>query len=142
MRNAIMTVLLGASLLSATGCATKRETGTALGATGGGALGYAVGGAPGLVIGALAGGVLGHTIGKEMDEKDRERALQAIEQDRASSWRSSNGNAYRIEPGGTRYQDGRECREFKLMADVEGKADNVNGLACRRPDGQWEAVST
>jgi len=137
----MIAVLLGASLISATGCATKRDTGTVVGGAGGGALGYAIGGGPGLVIGALAGGLLGHTIGNEMDEEDRRRVALAIEEDRAEEWRNSNGNSYRVQPGETRVHDGRQCREFRVIADVDGEAEDVTGLACKTPDGRWEAVS-
>jgi hypothetical protein len=36
---------------------------------------------------------------------------------------------------------GRECRDFRVLADLEGEADQVEGTACRRPDGRWEMIS-
>jgi surface antigen len=38
--------------------------------------------------------------------------------------------------------EGRECRDFRLLAEIEGQPDEVTGTACRRPDGTWEAIST
>jgi surface antigen len=141
MRASLITVVLGASLLTSA-CATKRETGAGIGAGAGGALGYAVGGTTGLVVGALAGGALGYTAGKRMDENDRRRAAYALERNQQTSWvNPDTGDQYRIEPLGTRYEQGRECREFRLTADVEGRPDEVHGTACRQPDGTWEAVS-
>jgi len=136
----LMIVTLGVSL-AATSCATKRGTGTAVGAGAGGALGYAVGGTSGLLIGAALGGALGYTAGRAMEEEDRRRAAIALEQNRMMEWHNAQtGYDYRVEPRGTRYLEGRECRDFRMLAEVEGRPDEVTGTACRRPDGSWEAI--
>lgn len=141
MRTSLMTLMLGASLVT-TSCATKRGTGTAVGATAGGALGYAVGGTTGLLLGAAAGGALGYTLGSAMEEEDRRRVMASLEANRAAAWHNpETGYDYRVEPTDTRYLEGRECREFRLTAEVEGQPDFVHGTACRRPDGQWETIS-
>lgn len=141
MRSTLMTVLLGASLAT-TACATKSGTGTAIGAGAGGALGYAVGGGTGLLIGGAIGGIFGYTAGKAMEEEDRRRAAYALERNQAMEWRNAQtGNEYRIEPLDTRYEHGRECREFRILAEVDGYPDQVNGTACRQPDGSWQMLS-
>ena len=141
MRTNLVTLMLGASLLTAS-CATKSGTGTAVGATAGGALGYAVGGTGGLILGAAAGGALGYTAGRAMEEEDRRRFAYALEANRPVGWRNPDtGYEYRVEPIETRYQRGRECREFRMMADVGGRPDEVYGTACRGPDGAWEVNS-
>jgi surface antigen len=128
----ILSVFLGS-------CATKQQTGTVVGGTAGGALGYAIGGGPGLVIGALAGGVVGNVVGHEMDKDDRARAAAALEANRQMEWENSRtGSRYEVTPTGTRYQEGRECRDFQMTSYVDGKPDEVNGVACRRADGGWE----
>jgi surface antigen len=141
MRSTLMTLLLGASLAT-TACATKSGTGTAIGAGAGGALGYAVGGTTGLILGGAVGGIFGYTAGRAMEEEDRRRAAYALERNQAISWRNAEtGNHYRIEPYDTRYEGGRECREFRMTAEVDGNPDQVNGTACRQPDGSWHMLS-
>jgi len=143
MRSTLMTVLLGASLVT-TACAnaSKPATGTAIGAGAGGALGYAVGGGTGMLIGGAIGGIFGYTAGKAMEEEDRRQAALALERNRAMSWQNPDtGYEYRLEPTNTRYEQGRECRDFRMLAEVDGKPDQVNGTACRRPDGSWEMLS-
>jgi surface antigen len=137
----LLIVTIGVSL-SAGACATKSATGTAVGGVSGGALGYALGGTTGLVIGGLVGGVVGHAVGAKMEEDDRRRAAIALEQNRMMQWENQQtGKDYRIEPRGTRYIEGRECRDFRLLADIEGNPDTITGTACRRPDGTWETLS-
>lgn len=137
----LLIVTLGVSL-SAGACATKSATGTAVGGVAGGALGYAVGGTTGLVIGGLLGGVVGHAAGAHMEAEDRRRAAIALEQNRMMQWENQQTGAdYRMEPQGTRYIDGRECRDFRMMAEVDGKPDTITGTACRRSDGTWETLS-
>ena len=132
--------MLGASLTAS--CATKRGTGTGVGAVAGGAIGQAVGGTTGLILGAAAGGALGYTVGNAMEEEDRRRAAYALETNRPVSWRNpETGYDYRVEPLETRYERGRECREFRMLAEVEGQPDEVRGTACRAPDGSWETIS-
>jgi surface antigen len=141
MRSSLMTVVLGATLLT-TACATKSGTGTAVGGAAGGVLGYAVGGTTGLLIGAAAGGLFGYGAGKAMEEEDRRRAAIALEQNRAASWRNpETGYEYRVEPTDTRYLEGRECRDFRVLADVEGSPEQLSGTACRQPDGSWQMLS-
>lgn len=138
----LLIVTLGVSL-SATSCATKSQTGGAVGAGAGGALGYAVGGTGGMLLGAAVGGLFGYGAGRAMEEEDRRRAAIALEQNRIMEWENAQtGREYRMEPQGARRVEGRECRDFRLLADVEGKAESITGTACRRPDGSWEAIST
>jgi surface antigen len=140
MRRDIIILLFGAGVL-ATGCATKRETGTAVGAVGGALVGQAVGGNVGMILGAAAGGALGYTIGSEMDEQDRRQLAYALEADRPSSWENpQTGYEYQVVPEPSYYQRGRECREFRLLAEVNGSPDEIHGRACRAPDGRWEAI--
>jgi surface antigen len=137
MRSA--SILLLAVLGSA--CATKSGTGTLAGAAAGGAIGGLVGGDVGLILGAAAGGAVGYTVGRSMDEEDRRRAAYALEENRRSSWRNpQTGYEYRVEPGETSYRDGRECREFRMYADGDGRPDDMRAIACRTPDGRWEAI--
>jgi surface antigen len=136
-----MAVVLGTTLLT-TSCATKRGSGAAVGAVAGGALGHVVGGDAGLLVGAAVGGALGYTAGRAMEEEDRRRAAIALERNQPVEWRNpGTGYEYRVEPMDTRYLEGRECREFRLLAEVDGTPDEVYGTACRQPDGTWQVLS-
>jgi surface antigen len=140
MRSTII-VLVVLSLFGAA-CETKQGQGTAIGGAAGGALGYAVGGVPGLIIGGLSGGAAGSIIGRKMDDEDRARAAAAIERNREVQWQNpQTGARYDVQPTQTSYREGRECRDFQMTSYVDGKPDEVNGTACRRPDGKWEMAN-
>jgi surface antigen len=139
MRSTIFIVLFA---LFVAACETKQGQGTAIGGAAGGALGYAVGGVPGLIIGGLSGGAAGSIIGRKMDDEDRARAAAAIERNRQMQWQNpQTGARYEVVPTQTSYRDGRECRDFQMTSYVGGRPDEVNGVACRRPDGRWEMAN-
>jgi surface antigen len=142
MGSKLMIVAIGVSL-SAGACATKSGTGTAVGAGAGAGIGYAIGGTTGALIGGAIGGVAGYEVGRQMELEDQRRAAWALEQNRMMEWQNpQTGYEYRIEPRGTRYLSGRECRDFRMLADVGGRPEEITGTACRRPDGSWEPIST
>lgn len=141
MRSRLILLTLGVPLIAGA-CATKSGTGTAVGAGGGALIGGALGGWQGAFIGGAIGGIAGYATGRAMEEDDRRRAEIAIEQNRSAYWRnSSNGNVYRVTPVQTQFRGGRECRDFRIDAEVNGRPDQVTGTACRRPDGSWEPLS-
>lgn len=138
----IVALMLILTLGFGAGCATKQGTGTAVGGAAGGALGYAIGGWPGLVIGGIAGGAVGNVVGQSMDQEDRRRAAYALEQNRRMEWENAQtGARYEVVPTQTSQQQGRECRNFQMTAYVDGKPDEMTGLACRRGDGSWEMMN-
>ena len=133
-------ILITFLFLFATGCATKAGTGTAVGAGAGGLIGGLAGGTTGALIGVVAGGALGYAVGNQMDEEDRRRAAYALEQNREMEWRNAQGEEYRVVPTRTSHQGGRECRSYRIYAEVDGRPDTVEGTACRRSDGSWEQM--
>jgi len=133
-------ILLTLIVLSAAGCATKAGTGTAVGAGAGGLIGGLAGGTTGALVGVLAGGALGYVVGNQMDEEDRRRAAYALEQNREMEWRNAQGEQFRVVPGQTSYRQGRECRNYRIFAEIDGRPDQIDGFACRRPDGSWESM--
>jgi surface antigen len=139
MRSTLIITILGASLM-ASACATKGETGMATGAVGGGVLGGAIGGSTGALIGAALGGAVGYGVGHSMDMEDQRRMAYALEANRQAQWRAQDGTAYQMQPTGTFYtNDGRECRRFTMMAEVEGRGpERMTGTACRQPNGSWD----
>ncbi|HVK86764.1 MAG TPA: glycine zipper domain-containing protein [Kofleriaceae bacterium] len=133
-----MITVLGASLM-VSACATKGETGLAGGAIGGGVLGGAIGGSSGALIGAALGGAIGYGVGHSMDVEDQRRMAYALEQNRQAQWVNPDGTTYQMQPTGTFYSnEGRECRQFTMLAEVEGRPERMNGTACRQPDGSWD----
>lgn len=140
MRNTIMVTLIGASLATQAGCATKSGTGAAGGAVGGAAVGGLIGGTEGAIVGAALGGILGYGVGRHMEEQDRRRMAYAIEANQPVQWQNpETGYQYQVQPTRTYYQDdGRQCRSFRMLAEVDGRPDELNGVACRGPDGSWQ----
>jgi surface antigen len=142
MRSKLMTLMVGASLITGAGCATKSGTGAAVGAVGGGLIGGAVGGSTGLLVGAVAGGLLGFAAGKSLEEEDRRRMAYAFETGQPTRWRNPNtGYAYEVDPMDTRVEGSRECREFRMLAESGSRPEEIYGTACRQPDGSWQLVN-
>ena len=125
---------------------TKQQTGTAAGAIVGGVVGSTIGGGTGrtvaIVAGTIAGGLIGRRIGEKMDEADRIKAAQALESSstgQASTWRNpDSGNQYTFTPTRTYETAGAPCRDYTVVATVDGKPEKVQGSACRQSDGSWK----
>jgi surface antigen len=135
------TMMLGASLIAVVACSPKTESTTTAGAVGGAIVGRASGGS--LVTGAAVGGLLGYTAGRAMEEQDRRRMVYALETNQPQTWENpSTGYQYQMQPVRTIEQSGRECREFRIQAEVGSQArEDLHGTACRQADGSWELVS-
>jgi len=142
MHAKLVSCLIGASLITATGCATPSGQGAAVGAAGGGLVGAAVGGRTGLLVGAALGGLFGYGVGRAIEIEDQREVAYALEYDRAVRWENPDtGYRYQVEPTRTFVQRGRECRDFRMLAEVDGQPQEVYGTACRRGDGSWEVLS-
>lgn len=143
---------LGAALALA-GCESppsQQAIGTAVGAVAGGLIGSQIGGGSGrtvaIVGGALVGGMLGNVIGKQMDEADRRKMGQALDQNasgQSTQWKNDRtGASYTVTPKATFVRDGRECRTFEQEAIVDGQPRKMTGTACKRADGDsWEVTA-
>lgn len=122
--------------------------GGGLGAVTGGLVGGAIGGSTGAVVGAVTGGVLGgvagNAIGRDLDERDRQLALDAemaaFQSGQRRPWRGARGVYGYVEPG-VEFVDTRgTCRNFTHRVFVNGRPTAVSGVACMRPDGVWQIV--
>ena len=127
---------------------TKQQTGAVTGAVVGGVVGSTIGGGTGrtvaIVAGTVAGALFGSHIGKRMDEADRLKAAQALEDlpsGQASKWKNPDtGTEYSMTPTRT-YQTGTgPCRDFTVDAKIDGKPEKVQGSACRQSDGTWKTT--
>ena len=125
---------------------TKEQTGAVAGAVVGGVVGSTIGGGTGrtvaIVAGTIAGAVIGGRIGQKMDEADRLKAAQALESTptgQSSSWKNPDSGAqYTFTPTKTYEAGSGPCRDFTVVGTVDGKPENVQGTACRQPDGSWK----
>ncbi len=142
------TLLLGA-------CAhqpSQQQTGQVVGGVLGGVLGSQVGKGKGrtaaIIAGSLVGVLIGGSIGRNMDDTDKLKAQQALEDSRTNqptAWRNpDSGYNYTVTPTRT-YQptsgSSTVCREYTTEAVISGRKEVVYGEACRQPDGTWQAVS-
>jgi len=135
----LVKVLVGGSLIVATACTPTTTAGTGIGAGAGAIVGGVAGGWGGALIGGAIGGVLGYGVSASVEEYNRQQVARAIERDRAMSWQAE-GNRYRVEPTRTFVSNGRTCRNYRVIAEVDGRPRELTGTACRRPDGTWQAV--
>ncbi len=144
--------LMGLALAGCVSNGPKEGAGTVFGAGAGaitgGLIGGAVGGSTGTVVGALAGGVIGgvtgNAIGRDLDEQDRQAAMDAqaaaFESGQRRPWRGAHGAYGYVEPG-PEFADARgTCRNFTHRIYINGRPAISNGLACLRPDGVWQIV--
>jgi len=146
-----------AAVLTVSGCAgqygTKQTVGGLTGAALGGLLGAQFGGHGSgrlatTAVGVLVGGLIGSEIGRSMDEVDRMKANEAINQAKTVplgdtiTWNNPNNDHQgSITPtrDGTA-QNGDYCREFYQTVTIGGKTQDGYGVACRQPDGTWRVV--
>ena len=134
------------------GCAemSKQDVGTVSGGVLGGLVGSRFGGGSGQVlatgVGVLAGAYLGGAIGKNMDDADRMKMSNALETNQIGQpayWQNQRtGNSYTVTPTKNISLDGNPyCREYRSVANIGGKRQQVYGTACRQPDGSWKIQS-
>jgi surface antigen len=100
---------------------------------------------PGTLFGALLAG----NVGAGISGSDVPIARQAIADAHATragarvEWRNpETGNGGSITPIREGYaQNGAFCREYHQSLTVAGRTEQVLGISCRQPDGQWRLVS-
>jgi surface antigen len=127
------------------GCSTSKDTGTLLGGAIGAAAGSQVGGGDGRTIatigGAILGGLIGGEIGRRMDERDMQQTGYALENARSNEstrWvNPDTGYSYDMQPTNTYQTASGPCRDYTMMAVIEGRNERINGTACRQSDGSW-----
>jgi surface antigen len=146
-------------LITGSGCATdpsvgpREATGTLTGAALGGLLGAQFGGGSGQLastaIGVLIGGLIGSEVGRSMDEVDRMKANQAVNEAHSADlgeriiWNNpDNGHSGSVTPVRDGYSEsGRYCREFYQTINIGGRTEEAYGIACRQADGTWRIVN-
>jgi len=139
------------TLPALTGCETMThaQQGEVVGGVLGGVLGSQVGEGSGqtaaIIIGTMAGAMIGRQIGQTMDDVDRMKTAQTLNDNRtgqSTTWTNPDtGYEYTVTPTRTYEQSGSPCREFQLDATVGGEpGQEVYGTACLQADGSWKIV--
>jgi surface antigen len=131
---------------------SRQDSGTLIGAVGGGVIGNQFGSGKGRVAataaGIILGGIIGNQIGRDLDEEERRRAMeaeyQALEYGRDNEprrWRGQRDGYYGTVKPGRRYSyQGQTCREYEHEVFINGRPEIVRGKACRQYDGTWKQV--
>ena len=145
-------IVLFAAGCENSGYGEKQTVGTVGGAAIGGLLGSQFGSGTGQLVatgaGVFIGALVGSEIGRTMDEQDRMRADQAVNQAHTApvgetiAWNNpESGNFGAVTPvrDGTS-TSGLYCREFQQTITVNGRTETAYGTACREPDGTWKIV--
>jgi surface antigen len=152
MKKSMTALVIILCSLSLIGCAnvSKQDVGVVTGGVAGGLLGSTVGSGNGRLLaiaaGTLAGAYIGGQVGKSMDETDRLKMNSALEGNaigQPAYWHNNHSGAnYEVVPTKNVTVDGNQyCREYRTVANIGGKKQQVYGTACRQPDGSWQAVS-
>jgi surface antigen len=141
-------MILALLLATLTACAggvggygPKTTTGAAAGGAAGGLIGSELGGPAATAAGVLLGGLLG----QQMDSHDYYQMRSSLETSRTgqpTEWHNPDtGAQYQVTPTRTYdNQSGQPCREFNTTAMIDGRRQNVHGVACREGDGSWRVV--
>ncbi len=153
MMNLTIGVTLAAIVaVGLSGCSSisKQTVGSVTGSAVGGAVGSTIGKGHGRTVatigGSVAGALLGGAIGKSMDQVDKMKMNQALENSRtgqATTWNNpDSGDQYTVTPTKTYTSvDNQPCRDFTTTATIEGQRQEVNGKACRQANGKWKVVA-
>lgn len=137
--------------LSLTACgpdANNQDVGVIAGSIVGGIIGSQVGDGEGRVaataVGAVAGSIIGGNIGASMDELNRMKMSEALEDTKTNhsrSWVDPDNNAkYTVKPTKTVYEKDTVCRNFTMSVVIDGKLETASGVACRGENGGWDIV--
>lgn len=154
MKNTCMKIvflIVSMGCVSLTGCSSTNTQGenTAIGAVGGAVVGGVAGGlignTGGAVVGVVAGGLLGGLIGHSMDSTDNTTIYSSMDNNptnQSTTWKH-DGNTYTVAPTSSRmaYGSYQHCRRYYATAYINGKKQKMSGIACRQPNGTWEAMS-
>jgi surface antigen len=142
-------------VLGLSACATEpshEQTGQVVGGMVGSQFGDGSGHTAATLLGVLAGAAIGGKVGRDMDDKDRRRAAQALETaptGRATKWvNPDSGHEFSVTPTRTWAGPAGPCRDYTLDTRSPGSPgtpaaqDSVRATACRQGDGNWKVQET
>ena len=136
-------------LTSACESMDKQGMGTAIGGAVGGLLGYTIddGGMGGVLIGTTLGGLIGNVIGNKMDESDRKKVADALDDSPSgvtTRWHNKDtGYEYALTPTSDTYPEGdNACRNFKQEVIIDGERKVIQAVACKQSAQEdWEVTA-
>lgn len=146
-RRYILIIVAGVALGAGSGCATGLNEG--IGAVLGGAIAGAAASNIGegranvaaTVAGTLIGAAIGGRIGKAIDDVDALQAEQVLETTptgQTRQWQNPDSGAqFAMTPIETYQRGTAPCREYEMVARIDGQREVIYGTACRGPDGRW-----
>lgn len=124
----------------------SRAVGQVLGGIVGGALGNQIGKGSGRAVatigGAVAGILIGGNIGSRIDANDQAcigEVLEFAPAGRRVQWQGGPSQ-YAVVPGQFTQQGPHHCRPYTFEQKTSAGWQRMQGTACRRPDGVWQAV--
>lgn len=152
MKKPVMMLMILLASVGLVGCANvnNQDMGTLAGGVAGGLLGSQFGGGAGQLVaigvGTLAGAYIGNKLGQSMDESDKQKMTATFENNQAGQpayWQNRNtGASYTVTPTQNVTLNGNPyCREYRSLAMIAGKKQQMYGTACRQPDGTWQVQS-
>lgn len=124
--------------------------GTLLGAVAGGLGGSQIGKGDGKIAatigGVLLGAMIGNALGRQMDGPDQGCLAQTLERAPTGQpivWDNPDaGTRYQVVPTRTWEQaPGNYCRAYTTTVFIGNRMEQVEGTACRQPDGAWQIMN-
>lgn len=144
----VLTANLYGCASNGTGSIAKQDVGVITGGVIGGLVGSRFGGGSGKLAaaaaGTLAGAVIGGAIGRNMDQTDLMQLNKSLENNslgQPAYWTNERtGINYTVTPiNNVNVHGNPYCREYRSVAFINGKRQQIYGTACRQPDGSWAA---
>lgn len=101
------------------------------------------------IIAAMDGGLIGGPVGKELDDGEREKALEAeykalehTPNGQIVTWRSERSSRYGEVVASQPYRVGsQDCRQYSHTIFTAGQSNATRGTACRNADGSWTPLT-
>lgn len=149
MRTIVPMVVAAALMAGCQNTGTGETVGTVGGAVAGGLVGAQFGSGSGQLVatgvGTLLGAFAGNQLGRQFDQQDHYNSgvagQQAFASGETQTWSGPNAHGAVTPSGPSFYQNGRECRNFTQTVYSQGMSQDVQGVACRNPDGSWQVAS-
>ena len=148
LKKVLLSLIIPLSLTACGPNANNQDVGVIAGSIVGGIVGSQVGDGDGkaaaTAVGIVAGSIIGGNIGASMDELNRLKMSEALEDTKtnhARSWVDPDNNAkYTVKPTKTVYEKDTVCRNFTMSVVIDGKLETASGVACRDKNGNWNIV--
>jgi surface antigen len=151
MHNLISGLILAFALTACSSDTIYRDLGSIAGSAAGTVVGAQVGSGLGRQIaigaGSRTGSLVGKDLGSQLDKSAKQAAARA--QNKALkgpvgpqiTWQNSSGSAngsVQVTQQGTHNRTGQICKAFTHDITINGKVEQLDGIACQQPNGTWK----